>query len=350
MIGMGSRRGTLVLIFLLIAGLAVYAAEKRVLARREHALRQLRTVSVASAGEPRRPSAMADSSGEAAGTVAEGGAALEPPGAGSGREQAAGIAGSPSQGGRTQDGAVDSSVYIGWASGAEPGERPERRERGRSGATSPRGEATPSGEEFSLFTPEAPGPSGDVLDASSGREEGRENRPSPPDTQSNWFFGEAESVRAGPIWEEGVGGRGGDRSMLALSPPSQSLSLGKPVAINVEIRGIEEFYHASFEVEYDPSLLEVASVREGDFANRDWRPTTFSSDIDNSRGRVTVTISRESPESGGVSGSGVLARIRFTTLSTGECRIGLENAVVMTTDMKFAPVDIGAAIVNVVGP
>lgn len=137
--------------------------------------------------------------------------------------------------------------------------------------------------------------------------------------------------------------------MLALSPVSQSLSLGKPVAIDVEIRGIEDFYHASFEVDYDSSLLEAVSAREGNFANRDWRPTTFTSQIDNSRGKVTITISRENPESGGVSGSGILARIRFSTLSTGECRIGLENAVVMKSDMRFAPVHTGNAVVYVMG-
>ncbi|KPJ52829.1 hypothetical protein AMJ39_06785 [candidate division TA06 bacterium DG_24] len=346
---MGTRRSTIILVVLLIAGLVAYAAERRVLASRQRTLDQLRSISVASLEEEARLPAGSGPGAEASADDAASAVGPGRPGATPTDEDSSGQGESPALEGRStvaedagSRGEEGASVYIGWSSESDS-ETTAREQGAEPSRISPP-------EEVTELVQEATGPFGAVLDASAEPEDPWGNWLAPPDTQSGWFFGAAESVQAGPIWDEtgeepGVGGT--SRTSISFTPQSQSPRLGQIVTVQVNVQNVSDFFRASFDVEFDPGILEAVNVKEGNFASKDWRPATFESQIDNAAGRIFVTVARENPGDGGVAGSGSLARIKFRALSAGVSTLGFVSGVVMDSKSMFVPVQLGSGTVKV---
>jgi general secretion pathway protein D len=67
---------------------------------------------------------------------------------------------------------------------------------------------------------------------------------------------------------------------------------------------------------FDPQLLQVASVQEGDFFKQGGSPTTFNQRIDPSQGRIFVAAIRQGAPGSqpGINGSGVVLNVAFKAL------------------------------------
>ena len=80
-----------------------------------------------------------------------------------------------------------------------------------------------------------------------------------------------------------------------------------------------------FDIAFDPAVLEVINVSEGDFLKTDGGTTFFQGgSIDNANGKITglSAIRLSDP---GVSGTGLLLQVRFKAKSAGETELTLHN-------------------------
>lgn len=68
-----------------------------------------------------------------------------------------------------------------------------------------------------------------------------------------------------------------------------------------------------FRINFDPSTLEVVEVAEGDFMNQNNVQTTFSQDVDQAGGLITLSVTQ--PGQNGISGTGRLATITFKAIA-----------------------------------
>jgi general secretion pathway protein D len=83
----------------------------------------------------------------------------------------------------------------------------------------------------------------------------------------------------------------------------------------------DALYSAPMTLVYDPSVLEILSVAEGDLFKMDGKPATFSEKVDNLGGRLTVKLSK-GEDTGGVKGSGKLFSVVFKAKSSGPGSVG----------------------------
>ena len=98
--------------------------------------------------------------------------------------------------------------------------------------------------------------------------------------------------------------------------------------INVEISSSEGIYAAEFTLSFNPDILEVLSVDEGNFLNKDGTETykvVKEEDGEILFGLIRVGQVRE------VSGEGNLAEIKFKAKAVGESDLILENIMITDT-------------------
>ena len=123
-----------------------------------------------------------------------------------------------------------------------------------------------------------------------------------------------------------------DTAQYTVIDPAVSYSLTRvPIHVDdtftmdIVAEGVFELAGWQFDLAFDPAVLEVEGVREGDFLKSDGGATFFQSGrIDNSAGKITGLIAGRISE-GGASGSGSLLQVEFTAISEGETELALEN-------------------------
>lgn len=124
-------------------------------------------------------------------------------------------------------------------------------------------------------------------------------------------------------------------TLPALVTPTLSDSTpqyGDTVCVQVDVADVTDLYAASFDVNYNPAVLDYTGTTEGTFLSADGQVTTTLQasvlDGDESTGQIVVGLSRLG-EVAGVTGSGNLATLCFTVIgdycSTSDITFG--NAV-----------------------
>ena len=79
---------------------------------------------------------------------------------------------------------------------------------------------------------------------------------------------------------------------------------------------------------YDPSVLQVVDVAEGDYLKQNNAQTVFSSNVDTGSGQITINMSRPGPDA--VPGKGILAVVTFKAIAAkpqSQITVSTSNAV-----------------------
>lgn len=101
---------------------------------------------------------------------------------------------------------------------------------------------------------------------------------------------------------------------------------GERFLVNVTATNVESLHGFSFEVTYDPGIIECAHIENDGLMNAFGNTTMFST-IDNANGRAYVSVNLTSPEVV-ASGNGSLIELSFSVKGVGETNIGLANVLV----------------------
>ena len=82
-------------------------------------------------------------------------------------------------------------------------------------------------------------------------------------------------------------GTASQTTKVKVSPPAQNVSLGQPFSVNITVEPHTAIAGAQFNLQFDPSLLQVNSVTEGDLFKQSGFPTFFlDGTIDNTAGVI----------------------------------------------------------------
>ena len=82
------------------------------------------------------------------------------------------------------------------------------------------------------------------------------------------------------------------------------------------VSGAEEIATLSLSLEFDPEVLRVSSVREGDFAHQVSGEVAFAKDVDAAAGRIDLVVTRWGDLTSDEV-SGLVAAVVFVPVSTG---------------------------------
>jgi len=121
----------------------------------------------------------------------------------------------------------------------------------------------------------------------------------------------------------GTGDASGDAIMLsrphiAVTPAMVGdITVGSGgYTVPIMVSGADEISTFSLSVKFDPEVLRVSSVREGNFAHQDGDEAAFAKDVDAVAGRIDLALTRSGPSSDGRS-SGLIAAVVFEPVAPG---------------------------------
>ncbi len=118
-------------------------------------------------------------------------------------------------------------------------------------------------------------------------------------------------------------------TLTITAPPG--VASGEQFNLEVKSAGSLNLYGAPFTLTFDPNLVEVIGVAEGNFLKQDGKKTEFRTSIDRANGKISVVLNRVGSV-GGVSGSGTLVSALFKAKNKGLAAFGAQDAKFVTPE------------------
>ncbi len=109
-----------------------------------------------------------------------------------------------------------------------------------------------------------------------------------------------------------------------LRPPATPVQRGSTFTVELYAQNARDLFAAPFHLKFNPQIIRLQDVKAGPLLSADGRNIVFTRNILNDTGDLTVNLNRM-PDTGGVSGSGVLAVFTFQAVAPGEARIGFSQ-------------------------
>jgi hypothetical protein len=123
-------------------------------------------------------------------------------------------------------------------------------------------------------------------------------------------------------------------AVIYVSPEMNSAAPGESFNIMVDIKQAENVYSWQFKLSWDPTVLEVQDVQEGDFLNQRVYKTQFQEYVDNEAGNlVIVCFFLGEPRGSSASGDGTLATVTFHVKDTGYTALLLYDTELLDYDI-----------------
>ncbi len=108
-------------------------------------------------------------------------------------------------------------------------------------------------------------------------------------------------------------------AIISFAGPGQA-EQGQEFTVAVLVSGVEQLHSAPLFIGYDPAVLELVSINEGDFLQQGGQPTVFSNSPNQATGQVIVGY-KQGPGGKGASGSGTLFNAVFKPIAAGETEL-----------------------------
>src|SRR3954451_12285154 len=102
--------------------------------------------------------------------------------------------------------------------------------------------------------------------------------------------------------------------LLNLQPAISAVLPGSSVILMVNATGITDLYAFQFDLSFAPAVLAANAVEEGTFLGQGGTTLFVPGSIDNSAGRIHMTVNTLVGPVPGMSGDGLLAGVSFQAL------------------------------------
>jgi len=99
-------------------------------------------------------------------------------------------------------------------------------------------------------------------------------------------------------------------------PAQVETTLGGSFSVNLVVANATDLFSAPLQIKFDPKVLKLNDVAQGNLMASDGQQATFTKNIQNETGEADITLNRL-PGTGGITGSGMLVTLSFTTLARG---------------------------------
>lgn len=105
-------------------------------------------------------------------------------------------------------------------------------------------------------------------------------------------------------------------ALVSFVPAQVQTTMGGSFNVNLVIANATDLFSAPLQIKYDPKVLKLNDVVQGNLMSSDGQQVTFTKNILNDTGEADITLNRL-PGAGGITGSGMLVTLSFTTLARG---------------------------------
>jgi len=121
----------------------------------------------------------------------------------------------------------------------------------------------------------------------------------------------------------------GNKTTVTISPPTKTVNVGETFSLDVVITPAVPIAGAQFNLSFNPAVVEVTSVAEGNLLKQGGAGTYFQAGtVDNTNGKLTGVAGSITTPGAEVSGTGTFAAITFKAKAQGTRDLTLSNVVV----------------------
>jgi general secretion pathway protein D len=152
-------------------------------------------------------------------------------------------------------------------------------------------------------------------------------------------------ITPGPQSNLAPTGPGGNAS-FQFDPPSVNQKTGGTFTMNIVLNGAQNAYSVPLQLSYDPKVLQVVNVSNGNFLSQDGQAVAVVHREDESTGTLQVTATRP-PGANGVSGQGTVVTLTFMAKGAGQSAVTIAKGGVRDPGMQAIPVAGATATVTV---
>ncbi|MFZ0283968.1 MAG: cohesin domain-containing protein [Terriglobales bacterium] len=131
---------------------------------------------------------------------------------------------------------------------------------------------------------------------------------------------------------------------FSFDPPAITQPPGSTFTVNVVLAGAQNAYSVPLQVTYDPKMLQVVNVSNGNFLSRDGQPVALVHRDDDSTGTLQITATRP-PGATGISGQGTVVTLTFMAKTAGQSTLTISKGG--TRDPNMQPTLVAGATATV---
>lgn len=128
------------------------------------------------------------------------------------------------------------------------------------------------------------------------------------------------------------------RASLKLEPESATLRAGETTIVQVRLENVEDLFSASLILKYDPQVLAIEDVRNGDFLSGGTQEVAIIQRLDKEAGLATIFTTRQ-PNTAGVNGKGVLLNLIVRHLTGAPATLRITDARLRDSRQKAISVN-----------
>jgi general secretion pathway protein D len=138
----------------------------------------------------------------------------------------------------------------------------------------------------------------------------------------------------------------GGNAILSFDPPTINQAVGAVFAVNVTLTGGQNVFSVPAQVSYDPKLLQVANVSNGNALSKDGQIVALVHRDDAVAGSVQITATRP-PGASGVVPDGVVFTLTFIAKAPGQGTLAINRSVLRDPAMNSMPASGSQAVVTI---
>jgi general secretion pathway protein D len=109
---------------------------------------------------------------------------------------------------------------------------------------------------------------------------------------------------------------------LGFAPASVSVKPGDTTTVAITVQNAQDLFSVPLLLQYDPAVISVEDVRQGDFLSGGTQPIAIVQRVDKERGQAIVSATRM-PNTPGVSGSGTLFGVVVRGVAPGNSQLSI---------------------------
>ena len=129
------------------------------------------------------------------------------------------------------------------------------------------------------------------------------------------------------------------QATFQLEPTDATVKVGESMAVQVKLENVEDLFSASLILKFDPQVLAIEDVRNGDFLSGGTQEVAIIQRIDNDNGLATIFTTRQ-PNTAGVQGKGTLLKIMVRHLTAGPTSLQVTDVGCRNSRQKIVPITI----------
>jgi general secretion pathway protein D len=135
-------------------------------------------------------------------------------------------------------------------------------------------------------------------------------------------------------------------AQLHFEPASAALKPGDRTTLGLAVSNVSDLYSIPLLIHYDPAVLQVEEVRNGGFLSGGTQEIAIVQRIDQQRGEVIVSATRQ-PNTPGVNGSGTLLGIVVRGVAPGTSTLQILQVNARDSQQRTVPMVSGVATIQV---